>query len=46
MNKSELFKELKNVDNESEIRYWILDNLFNDGELKSYLLNYRGGLNE
>jgi hypothetical protein len=44
MNKNDLFKELINVDDKSEVRYWILDNLFDDNELKSYLLNHRGVL--
>lgn len=46
MNKKQLFNELKNVDNDTNIIYWILDNLINDDDLKSYVINERVVLNE
>ena len=42
MNKQELLLNLKEVDNETEIRFWILDNLFTRQELEHYLKNLRG----
>ena len=43
MKKKELIKQIKYVDNETEIDYWILDNLFSRKELIHYLNELRVG---